>query len=893
MSIFSNFFGSAEERERKRLLPVVAEINRLDKELDNLSDAELKNKTKEFKDKLAAAPDFKSQKKILDEIMPAAFAVVKNACKRLQGTEYEIAGIKESWHMVPFDEQIMGGIVLHRGRIAEMKTGEGKTLVATMPIYLNALTGRGVHVVTVNEYLATRDAQWMGLVYNFLGLTVGSTRHGQTPAEKQTAYRADITYGTNNEFGFDYLRDNMAYDLESKAQRDLNYVIVDEVDSILIDEARTPLIISAPDEESGKMYQQFSQMIPRLTENTHYNIDEKEKAATLTDAGMDKLEEMLGVQNIYTDKGIGYVHHLEQALKAHTLFKKDRDYIVKEGEIIIVDQFTGRLMPGRRYSEGLHQAIEAKEGVPVQKESKTLATITFQNYFRLYDKLSGMTGTAKTQEEEFQKVYNLDVSIIPTHKKLIRKDLPDKIYKTEAGKFTAVVREIAELHKTGQPVLVGTIAIEKSEELSNMLKRAGILHEVLNAKQHAKEATIVANAGQKGAVTIATNMAGRGTDIKLGAGVKELGGLHILGTERHEARRIDNQLRGRSGRQGDPGSSQFFASMDDDLMRMFGSDRMKAIMNTLKVPADQPIESSLLSKQIEGAQKKVEGHNFDVRRYVLEYDDVMNKHREIMYKRRRAILEAWANEKYKIKNNKIDLPTEAKELPFPGVPPLAQKIKEIVDREIDKVVSAHTRTEVENAWDIEEIREVMTTIFPVPKDLRTRLEDFKEQAGTESQDETARREMKKFLQKLADQAYAAKAKELGYPVMREIERAVLLRTIDSLWIDHLSEMQSLREGIGLRGYGQRNPLVEYKREGFRYFEQLLANINSQIAYTIFKVKVQLRRPLPMEGAQTQSGGDDTKLDKSVPIRKKVKVGRNDPCPCGSGKKYKKCHGRDK
>jgi len=761
-----------------------------------------------------------------------------------------------------------------------------------MPVYLNAMTGRGVHVVTVNEYLATRDAQWDSLIYNFLGLTAKATRHGQTPKEKHEAYQADVTYGTNNEFGFDYLRDNMVYDLENKTQRELNYVIIDEVDSILIDEARTPLIISAPDEESGKMYQQFAQMIPRLKEDVHFNIDEKEKAATLTDAGMDKLEEMLGVQNIYTDKGIAYVHHLEQALKAHTIFKKDRDYVVKDGEIIIVDQFTGRLMPGRRYSEGLHQAIEAKEGVPVQKESKTLATITFQNYFRLYHKLSGMTGTAKTQEEEFQKVYNLDVSIIPTHKQLIRKNLADKVYKTENGKFAAVVEELKRLHEKGQPVLVGTIAIEKSEILSDKLKRAGVPHEVLNAKHHEKEAKIVAKAGQKGAVTIATNMAGRGTDIKLGEGVKELGGLHILGTERHEARRIDNQLRGRAGRQGDPGSSQFFVSMDDDLMRMFGSDRMKAIMNTLKVPEDQPIESSLISKQIEAAQKKVEGHNFDIRRYVLEYDDVMNKHREIMYKRRRAILEAWANEKFKIKNSKLEIDKDDKSLPFPGVEPLQDRVLDLVEIEIENVVDAHTRTEVEQDWDTEEIMEVMNTIFPIPNDLHTRLDGLREKGGTEQEDEAAREKMKDMLAGLAEKAYEAKENQIGYPVMREIERAVLLRTIDTLWIQHLEEMQALREGIGLRGYGQRNPLVEYKREGYNYFTRLLGEVDKQVAYTIYKVKVQLKRPMPMEGAQNlQSGGDDSKAASTQP-KKKEKVGRNDPCPCGSGKKYKKCCGKN-
>ncbi len=887
MSIFSKVFGDSEQREGKRLQPIITKVNEIEAGLDKLSDDELKAKTQEFKEKLKGK-DKKEQKKILDEIMPEAFAVVKNACKRLEGTQYEIAGQTEEWNMVPFDEQIMGAIVLHEGRIAEMKTGEGKTLVSTMPVYLNALTERGVHVVTVNEYLAARDAEWNGLVYRYLGLSVGVSQHGQTPQEKNAAYRSDITYGTNNEFGFDYLRDNMVYDLENKTQRELNYIIIDEVDSILIDEARTPLIISAPDEESGKKYQQFAQMIPRLEEDVHFNVDEKEKAATLTDKGIDKLEEMLGVQNIYTDKGIAYVHHLEQALKAHTIFKKDKDYVVKEGEIIIVDQFTGRLMPGRRYSEGLHQAIEAKEGVPVQKESKTLATITFQNYFRLYKKLAGMTGTAKTQEEEFQKVYDLDVSVIPTHRPMIRKDLADKVYKTEQGKFKALAREIKELHKQGKPALVGTVAIEKSEALSDVLKRAGVPHEVLNAKQHEREATIIAEAGKKGAVTIATNMAGRGTDIKLGEGVTEVGGLHVLGTERHEARRIDNQLRGRSGRQGDPGLSQFYVSMDDDVMRLFGSERMQAVMNTLKVPDDQPIESSLISKQIEGAQKKVEGHNFDIRRHVLEYDDVMNKHREIMYKRRKAILEAWANEKFKIRN-----PDSKEPMPYPDAEPLKEKAMKIVRDEIESVVAAHTQTEVEGEWDTEEIMEVCRTIFPVPKDLHQQLDAIRDKAGTDNQDKEARIEAKKLLVGLAIKAYDKKEEAIGSGVMREIERAVMLRTFDSMWIDHLDAMQSLREGIGLRGYGQRNPLVEYKRESFRYFDELLLNINKQIAYTIYKVKVQLKRPMPMEGAQNaQAGGDDKKADTKP--KKKAKIpGRNDPCHCGSGKKYKKCHGKDK
>ncbi|EKD49682.1 MAG: hypothetical protein ACD_63C00071G0002 [uncultured bacterium] len=891
MSIFSKFFDS-NERELKTLEPLVVRINKIDREYDKLSDEELKAKTSEFKKRLKDV-EAKDLKKALDDLLPEAFAAVKNACKRLKGTEYEIAGIKEKWFMVPFDVQIMGGIVLHNGKIAEMKTGEGKTLVATMPVYLNALAGRGVHVVSVNEYLSSRDAAWMGLIYKFLGLTVGVTLHRQTSKEKKEAYNCDITYGTNNEFGFDYLRDNMVYDLDNLAQRDLYFAIVDEVDSILIDEARTPLIISAPDEESGKMYQQFAGMIPHLKENVDYNVDEKDKAAYLTNAGMDKLEEMLGTKNIYNDKGIAYVHHLEQALKAYTLFKKDRDYVIKEGEVIIVDQFTGRLMPGRRFSEGLHQAIEAKEGVSVQKESKTLATITFQNYFRMYEKLAGMTGTAKTQEEEFQKVYNLDVLVVPTNKSMIREDMPDSVYKTESGKFQAVVREIKRRYEKGQPVLVGTIAIEKSEVLSDMLKRAGVPHEILNAKQHEREAKIIAMAGQKSAITIATNMAGRGTDIKLGENVIELGGLHVLGTERHEARRIDNQLRGRSGRQGDPGSSQFFVSMDDDLMRMFGSERMKSVMTTLRVPDDQPIESKVISKQIEGAQKKVEGHNFDIRRYVLEYDNVMNKHREVMYRRRKGILEAWENEKSKTQNPKL------KEVPYPEVDSLKERLLSLIEKEIRDVVDLHASTEVEGDWDVEEMSEVCNTIFPIPNGLHSKLEEIRDHAGDAKQDEKAKNEMKKFLIDLAKKAYSKKEEEITTQVMRQIERAVLLRSIDSLWIEHLDSMESLREGIGLRGYGQRDPLVEYKREGYDMFNRLLDSIQKQIVYTIYKVKVEIKRPMPMEDAgQMQSGGDDAKAGTfSQNKKKKEKVGRNDPCPCGAKKpdgspiKYKHCHGK--
>lgn len=901
MSFLAKIFGDEQSRVLKKYQPYVDKINLWDKKFGKLSDDEIKAKTAEFKKRIRkAGGDYEREKKILDEILPEAFAAVKNVCKRLKGTEFEIAGIKDKWNMVPFDVQLIGGVVLHQGKISEMKTGEGKTLVATMPVYLNALTGRGVHVVTVNEYLASRDAKWMGMIYQFLGMTVGVTSHGQTPKEKKEAYEYDIIYGTNNEFGFDYLRDNMAADLAGMVQKDLVFAIVDEVDSILIDEARTPLIISAPDEESGKMYQQFARIVPRLKENTDYNIDEKERAVSMSNEGIDKVEKTLGFTNIYTDKGVAYVYHLEQALKAHNLFHRDKDYVVKEGQVLIVDQFTGRLMPGRRYSEGLHQAIEAKEGVEVQKESKTLATITFQNYFRLYKKLSGMTGTAKTQEEEFQKVYNLDVAVIPSNEPMIRKDLPDRIYKTEAGKFKAVVREIKRLSEKGQPVLVGTIAIEKSEILSKMLSREGVSHEVLNAKHHEKEAKIVAKAGQMSAVTIATNMAGRGTDIKLGEGVVKLGGLHVLGTERHEARRIDNQLRGRSGRQGDPGSSQFFVSMEDDLMRMFGSDRMKSIMDTLRVPEDQPIESRIISKQIEGAQKRVEGYNFDARRYILEYDNVMNKHREVIYRRRRRILDAWEYNKAlagKLKksegHDKVFKKSEelsVESLKKSQKPSLKNIVFEMIEKEIADVVSVHTSGPVDKEWNIEEIAEICSTFFPVSANFGEKLREIRTEAGDALSDVKARTKLISYILNSAKEAYKEKEKQTSSEIMKQIERAVLLRTIDSLWIDHLDAMENLREGIGLRGYGQRDPLVEYKREGFRLFKILLDQIQRQVTNTIFKVGVVIKKPMPMEGAKNLQGGDDSKAE-AEPVKKDEKVGRNDPCPCGSGKKYKKCCGK--
>ncbi len=856
MSILSKIFGDPNEKELKKLWPIVEEVNKFEKTYQKLSDTELKAKTEEFKKRV------KDGEK-LDNLLPEAFAVVKNACRRLIGKTWEAGGSEITWNMIPFDVQILGGIVLHQGQISEMKTGEGKTLVATMPIYLNALTDKGVHVITVNDYLASRDSEWMGQVYRFLGLTTGTIVHDLNLDDRRAAYKADVTYGTNNEFGFDYLRDNMVTNPKQRVQRGLNYTIVDEVDSILIDEARTPLIISAPDMESTSKYRDFARLIPNLKENTDYNIDHKLRVATLTEKGITKMEGLLGVKNIYEEKGIETVHHLEQALKAQVLFQRDRDYVVKNGEIIIVDEFTGRLMAGRRYSEGLHQAIEAKENVTVQQESKTLATITFQNYFRMYNKLAGMTGTAVTEAGEFAEIYKLEVIVAPTNEPMIRKDLNDRIYKNELGKFQATAQEIKKRNEFGQPVLVGTISIEKSEVLSELLKREGIKHEVLNAKHHEKEAHIIAKAGELNAVTIATNMAGRGTDIKLNKEVIKKGGLHILGTERHESRRIDNQLRGRSGRQGDPGSSQFYVSMEDDLMKRFGSDRVAGVMDTLGVADDQPIEHGMISKSIENAQKKVETYNFDIRKHLVEYDDIMNKQREIIYKLRDEIL-----------ISSEDNPKK-----------LHQKIIDLIKNHIRSVLNIHAN---EGTWNRKEIKETINTLFPIDK----KIEDFIDKASN-------RKELETKLLKIAETLYEAKTKKLGDEATLALEKLVYLRTIDSLWIEHLSAMQSLREGIGLRGYGQRDPLVEYKKEGFNMFQRLLKMIESDIATNIYKVEI-LKQSSPMEGSQESRGAvappsgvqahkpPETSRQSAKPFNK---VGRNDPCPCGSGKKYKKCCGK--
>ncbi len=936
VSFLTKIFGDPNKKVIQSLEPIVSKINSLEKEISRLSEQEMKAKTRQFQDKLAGLEGEKLSRE-MDKILPEAFALVREAAKRKLGQRH-------------YDVQLIGGIVLHRGQIAEMKTGEGKTLVATLPLYLNALAGRGAHLVTVNDYLARVGAGWMAPIYYALGLSIGVIIHDQAfvydpeftddsqyderlkhfrPIQRREAYQCDILYGTNNEFGFDYLRDNMAPSLDYMVQRELFYAIVDEIDSILIDEARTPLIISAPAEESTDKYYQFAQLVRRLKEGEDYNVDEKMRAATLTEAGITKMEKWLGVDNIYTTRGIREVHHIEQALKAHALFKRDRDYVVKDGEVIIVDEFTGRLMYGRRYSEGLHQAIEAKEGVKIQRESQTLATITFQNFFRMYTKLSGMTGTAVTEAEEFAKIYNLEVVVIPTYKPVIRKDLNDLIYRTEKGKFKAVIEEVKRRHQKGQPVLVGTISIEKNEILAEMMERAGLHPQVLNAKNHEKEARIIAQAGAPGAITLATNMAGRGVDIILGGAeppkdspehkewearhkkVIEIGGLHVIGTERHESRRIDNQLRGRAGRQGDPGSSQFYVSTEDDLMRIFGGERMKRIMATLRVPEDMPIENKLISKSIESAQRKVEGHNFDIRKHLVEYDDVINKHREAIYRRRRRILEIAAGQ---VKSGEGE-PTTLEEI-----------IMEMVENEIEQVVSFHTAAEYIKDWNLDEIYEVTSTIFPVKEKLKNDLRSFIGDNGKIDKAK-ARTAIIEHLVKLARDFYAqtkAKAEETGWNWI-ELEKSVLIRAIDTLWVEHLETMASVRQGIGLRGYGQRDPLVEYKKEAYRLYNELNNLIQKEVVYTIFKVGVlpaetpefqaasllerarQFSAPAKTMDEKTSSfaslktdsdsGSSQPKNQLTEKVRVKLrdatgrKIGRNDPCPCGSGKKYKKCCGR--
>ncbi len=844
-------FGDSNEREVKKLRPRVEKINALEPDFQKLSDQELKDKTAEFKDRIEAGES-------LDELLPEAFAATREAARRNLGERH-------------FDVQLMGGIVLHQGKIAEMKTGEGKTLVATLPVYLNSLSGNGVHVVTVNDYLAKRDTHWMGPVYHALGVTVACIQHEAAfvfdpdydsgdpnwshlrPVTRSEAYQADITYGTNNEFGFDYLRDNMVTDLSQCVQRELNYAIVDEVDNILIDESRTPLIISGAAEESTQKYYTFAKLIPRLHPDEDYTVEEKWRTVSLTDSGIAKLENWLGLPNLYDPNHYDLVHHVENALRAYVMYQRDRDYVVKDGEVIIVDEFTGRMMFGRRYSEGLHQAIEAKEGVQIQRETITLATITFQNYFRMYHKLAGMTGTAVTEAEEFDRIYKLDVVVMPTNKPLIRQEFSDRVYQNEEAKFRAVVREIEELYGQGRPVLVGTVSIEKSEQLSELLRRRGIPHQVLNAKQHEKEAGIITQAGRLGTVTIATNMAGRGVDIILGGKpqdrdpqewqgehdkVIELAGLHIVGTERHEARRIDNQLRGRAGRQGDPGSSRFYVALDDDIMRRFGGDQIKKFMSWAKLDEDTPIEHSLINKAIESTQVKVEAHHFDMRKHLIDYDDVLNKHREMVYFQRKNLISG---------------------------ADLKESIQEMVSAEIESLVDAHLGNKER---DFEGLLKSVTAIMPLPPDL-----------NQEALSGMSRNEVEEELKDEALSLYDEREQELGAENMRVLERLVMLRAIDSRWREHLTAMEAMRHGIGMEAVGHRDPLVAYKTMAHSMFQDLQDSIQHDIVHTIYHVGiVKEQRPQPRE-----------RVPAAVPGGKKV--GRNDPCPCGSGKKYKKCCGR--
>jgi preprotein translocase subunit SecA len=815
-------------KQIKKMQKTVDIINGLEDEMVKLSDEGLKAKTCEFKQRIERGED-------LDSLLPEAFAVVREAAKR-------------TLNMRHFDVQLMGGIVLHNGNIAEMKTGEGKTLVATLPAYLNALTGKGVHIVTVNDYLAERDSQWMGKVYNFLGLEVGLIVHGLNAAQRREAYAADITYGTNNEFGFDYLRDNMAINIEQLVQRELNYAIVDEVDSILIDEARTPLIISGQADKPTQLYYTVAKLIPSLKANQDYTVDEKAKVVTLTEKGIERVEKMLGVDNLSDNMELS--HHVNQGLRAYALMKRDRDYIVKDGQIVIVDEFTGRLMHGRRYSEGLHQAIEAKEGVKIENESQTLASITFQNFFRMYNKLAGMTGTAATEKAEFINIYGLDVIEIPTHKEMIRNDLPDVIYRTEMGKFKAIVDEIVERNSKGQPVLVGTVSIEKSELISKMLAKRGVAHEVLNAKYHEREAEIVAKAGQKNAVTIATNMAGRGTDIVLGDGVKELGGLHIIGTERHESRRIDNQLRGRAGRQGDPGSSRFYVSMEDDLMRLFGSDNISGLMDKFGMDDTTPIDHPLISKSIENAQKRVESRNFSIRKHVLEYDDVLNRQREVIYSERRKAL----------KGENVH-----------------ETIIDMIDRVINKTVGMYAaESPYPEEWDLKSLIKYAEQSFLINHDF--------------TPEGLASLEKEEIIEKFKEKAlenYNKKENELGKDTMRELERFVLLKVVDQKWMDHLDAMDQLRQGIGLRAYGQQDPLVAYRKEGHFMFDNMIDSIEDDVVRYIYRVNVVKQSEQPRVVSENKY--DESSVEKK-PVRVN-KIGRNDPCICGSGKKYKKCCGK--
>jgi preprotein translocase subunit SecA len=949
MSLLDKIFGDPNAKIIKTLEPTISQINALEEKMKSLNEVELRALVVSFKEKLAGKK-WEEQKVILDEILPEAFAVIREASSRVLGQRH-------------YDVQLIGGIILHRGQIAEMRTGEGKTLVATLPLFLNALASRGVHLVTVNDYLSKVGAGWMAPVFDLLGLSSSVIVHDAAfiydrnhvddtqfderlqhfkKISRQEAYACDVTYGTNNEFGFDYLRDNMVPSLSAAVQRPLHYSIVDEIDSILIDEARTPLIISGAIDEKTDKYYKFSELVERLEENEDYNVDEKMRAATLTENGIAKVEKILGLGNIYVEGGVREVHHLEQALKARVLFKRDKDYVVKDGEIIIVDEFTGRMMPGRRYSEGLHQAIEAKEGVKVQKESRTMATITFQNLFRMYEKLSGMTGTAVTEAEEFHKIYNLETIVIPTNRPNIRRDGNDLIYRTEMDKFQAVIRDIKERSQKGQPVLVGTISIEKNEILAEMMEREGLRPQMLNAKNHQKEAEIIAQAGRPGAVTLATNMAGRGVDIILGGNppiaeeqekVKECGGLHVIGTERHESRRIDNQLRGRAGRQGDPGSSQFYVSTEDDLMRIFGGDRMKNLMKTLNVPADMPIQNKMISNSIESAQKKVEGNNFDIRKHLVEYDDVINKHRTAIYKRRREIIEIAERTNRVIAEKSVEaIAEDSKEETGEAVIPrnqavggteagmseeekknktLSEIILAMIQGEIFSVVNFHTAAENLADWNLKEINETIRTIWPAGDEILAKL---KELAAADKNKEITREEIIVYLNAEAEARYKVLAEgfknvNLKFP---EVEKGILIRSIDEMWVEHLETIDYLRRGIGLRGYGQRDPLVEYKKEAYQMYQELNGLIQKQVAYSIFKTgdalmmaaEAEAKKFAAAPAAKLEFSGAAKEMQKQAGTRNSLnfvhekvkdesgeKVGRNDPCPCGSGLKYKKCCGK--
>ncbi|HLR62370.1 MAG TPA: preprotein translocase subunit SecA [Lentibacillus sp.] len=834
--LLTKIFGDGNKKQLNKIQRKVDQIEALESEMERLSDNNLSGKSEEFKERYANGES-------LDDMLVEAYAVVREGSKRILGLR-------------PFPVQLSGAIALHEGNIAEMKTGEGKTLASTMPAYLNAISGKGVHIITVNDYLAERDAEDMGELYNFLGLTVGLNGNGMTKEEKREAYNSDITYGTNNEFGFDYLRDNMVLYKEQMVQRPLHFAIIDEVDSILIDEARTPLIISGSAQKSASMYQQANGFVRTLNRETDYTYDEKTKGVQLTEEGINKAERYFDIENLFDLNHVTLTHHINQALKAHVSMHRDTDYVVQEGEVIIVDQFTGRLMKGRRYSDGLHQAIEAKEGLQIQNESMTLASITFQNFFRMYEKLAGMTGTAKTEEEEFRNIYNMDVISIPTNEPIIRDDKSDMIYKSVKGKFRAVAEDIKERHQAGQPVLVGTVAVETSELISKMLKSAGVPHNVLNAKNHYREAEIIENAGQKGAVTIATNMAGRGTDIKLGDGVTGLGGLAVIGTERHESRRIDNQLRGRSGRQGDPGMSQFYLSMEDELMRRFGSENMRSMMDRLGMDDSQPIESKMVSRAVESAQKRVEGNNFDARKTVLSYDDVLRQQREIIYKQRFDVIEATED--------------------------LREIVEGMIKSTLERVVGANTQDELDENWELDSIIEYVHGNLLSPEDIS--VDDIKGKEPDEIID---------FIFEKVKVRYDEKEQELTPEQMREFEKVIVLRTVDTKWMDHIDQMDQLRQGIHLRAYGQNDPLQEYQAEGFQMFEEMVVEIEEEVAKYVMKAQIRdnLQRQEVVKDTQAVSGGDQEEKKKSrKPYVKTETAGRNDPCPCGSGKKYKHCHG---